>query len=153
MELVARHQYLRRQEMATKIRLYEKLIGKLGRKEAAMTPQKRALLDMQDKARTRMDRSVTKVDMKLFSTPMYGESKYAREYAKNIAAIERLVQAINLHPMNDQSALNGGPKSKNPGHMRSPSIALIQPKRRASIRPLMEISFANAGNRLACCAR
>jgi len=110
--LVGRHQELHRRQLTTQIRLYEKLIGKLSREEAAMTPQRQALIEKQQQARERLDRSLAKVDMELFSAPMYGESKYAKDYAKNVMAIERLVQAINVHPMNDNSAMTGGPMSK-----------------------------------------
>lgn len=110
--LVARHQELRRKQLTTEIRLYERLIGKIGREQAAMTPQKQALIEKQEQARQRLDRSLSKVDMALFSAPMYGESKYAKDYAKNVMAIERLVQAINAHPMSDDSKLTGGPMNK-----------------------------------------
>lgn len=110
--LVARHQELRRKQLTTQIRLYERLIGKIGREQAAMTPQRQALIEKQEQARQRLDRSLSKVDMALFSAPMYGESKYAKDYAKNVMAIERLVQAINAHPMSDDSKLTGGPMSK-----------------------------------------
>ena len=110
--LVGRHQELRRRQLTTQVRLYERLIGKIGRNQAAMTPQRQALIEKQEQARQRLDRSLSKVDMALFSAPMYGESKYAKDYTKNVMAIERLVQAINAHPMSDDSKLTGGPMSK-----------------------------------------
>jgi hypothetical protein len=107
LELVGRHQDLRREQMTTKMRLYERLLGKLSQDDAAMTPARRALVEKQDEARRRFESSISKVDMKLFSTPMISESKYTVDYAKNVVAIERLVQAIQAHPMNAQSEING----------------------------------------------
>ncbi len=107
LELVGQHQDLQREQLTTKMRLYERLLGKLGRDDAAMTPARRALVEKQDDARRRLESSISKVDMKLFSTPMISQSKYALEYSKNVVAVERLVQAIKEHPMNAQSELNG----------------------------------------------
>ncbi len=112
LELVGRHQDLRRQQASTKMRLYEKLLNKLGREEAAMTPERQALVESQEDARRRLRRSISKVDLKLFSTPMTGQSKYAREHAKNVVAIERLLAAIKTHPMSADSQVNGQPVTK-----------------------------------------
>ena len=112
LELVGRHQDLRRQQMNTKLRLYEKLLAKLDRQGAAMTPQRQALIDKQEEAKRRFERSIAQVDLKVFSTPAAHQSKYAKEYAQNVVAIERLVQAINAHPMNAQSQINGQPVTK-----------------------------------------
>ena len=112
LELVGRHQDFRRQQMATKSRLYERLLAKLGREAAAMTPARQALVEKQEEARRRLDRTIAKVDMKLFSAPMSGQSKYSKEYAKNVVAIERLLEAVKAHPMNAQAELNGQPVTK-----------------------------------------
>ena len=107
LELVGRHQDLRREQMTTKMRLYERLLGKISRDDATMTPMRRALVEKQEQAKRRFENSISKVDMKLFGTPMITESKYAVEYSKNVVAVERLVQAIKAHPMNAQSEING----------------------------------------------
>jgi hypothetical protein len=107
LELVGQHQDLRREQMTTKMRLFERLLGKISQDDAAMTPARRVLVEKQDDARRRFESSISKVDMKLFSTPMISESKYAVEYSKNVMAVERLVQAIKAHPMNAQSEING----------------------------------------------
>ncbi len=112
LELVGRHQDLRRQQATTKMRLYERLLNKLGQKEAAMTPERQALVERQEDASRRLERSISKVDLKLFSTPMTGQSKYAREHAKNVVAIERLLAAIKSHPMSADSQINGRPVTK-----------------------------------------
>lgn len=112
LKLIAEHQKLRRQRAKTKIRIYEKLLGKLKRNRGQMTPQRVALMEKQQQARRRFEGSIAKVDTKLFKSSLTTESRYAREYAKNIAAIERLVAAINIHPMNAQAELDGTPVDK-----------------------------------------
>lgn len=90
LDLVADHQSLRRKHARTKIRIYEKLLGKIKRKNSALTPQRAALIDKQEAARDRFENTIAKVDAKLFRSPLMTESKYAREYAKNVAAISTL---------------------------------------------------------------
>lgn len=117
LKLIAAHQDLRRQRAKTKIRLYERLLGKLKRNRGQMTPRRVALIEKQEQAVHRFEASVAKVDTKLFRSSLTTESRYAREYASNIGAIERLVQAINFHPMNEQARLDGTPVDK-PGFIR-----------------------------------
>ena len=107
LDLVADHQSLRRKHARTKIRVYEDLLGKIKRKNIALTPGRAALIDKQTAARDRFENTIAKVDAKLFRSSVMTESKYAREYARNIAAIEQLVQAVNAHPMNEQPKLDG----------------------------------------------
>ena len=112
LELVGQHQDLRRKQMITKQRLFERLLGKLDREQRAMTPERQALVEKQVDARRRMEGSISQVDLKIFNTPMTSQSKYAQEYAKNVVAIERLVQAIQAHPMNAGSHIDGRPVTK-----------------------------------------
>lgn len=106
LDLVDQHQKLRRKHAATRIRIYENLLGKIKREKGGLTPQRVALIEKQKAAQNRFKASIAKVDTKLFHTSMASESKYAREYAKNVAAIEQLVSAINSHPMNEQPDLD-----------------------------------------------
>jgi len=112
LKLVAENQKLRRQRAKTKIRIYENLLSKIKNEHGQMTPQRAALVEKQQQARQRFEGSIAKVDTKLFKSSLTSESRYAREYAKNIAAIERLVAAINAHPMNAQAELDGMPVEK-----------------------------------------
>ena len=107
LDLVANHQSLRRKHARTKIQVYENLLGKMKQKNTALTPQRAALIDKQAAAQARFESSIAKVDAKLFRSSLMTESKYAREYARNVAAIEQLVQAVNAHPMNEQPKLDG----------------------------------------------
>ncbi|MDH3242222.1 MAG: hypothetical protein OEO83_16335 [Alphaproteobacteria bacterium] len=103
LDLVTRQQQLRRKQALTKIKLYERLMRKLGFKRGAMTPQKVALVERQQAALRRLNASSMRVDTKLFRSSMGKESKYAVAYAANLAAIERLNAAITAHPMNDEA--------------------------------------------------
>lgn len=106
-ELAAEQQTLRRRQAQTKIRLYEKLLGKIKREQGSLTPQRAALIEKQDAARQRFEASREQVDTKLFQSTLTAQSKYARQYAKNMQAIETLVQAINAHRMNAAPELDG----------------------------------------------
>ena len=72
-----------------------------------MTPARQALVASQDAARERFEGTVSETDVKLLATRAVPESKYAREYAQNLAAIDNLVQAIEHHPMNAAPELDG----------------------------------------------
>lgn len=91
-----------RQMLDTKVRLYENLLAKLNVKNRNVTPAQEALMETQQAARARFESGFAEVDMKLFGSPLTSESKYGEEYAKNIAAIESLVEAIKAHPMNTE---------------------------------------------------
>ena len=110
--LMGQRQELRRKQVEIKIRLYERLLKKLERRGSAASPTKVALLEKQEEARQRFANSVAQVDMKLFGSSVAGESRYSREYAKNMEAIETLVQAIKGHPMNAEPEIDGQPVSK-----------------------------------------
>lgn len=117
LDLVARQQQLRRKRARTKIRLYERLMRKLGFKRSAMTPQKVALVQKQQAALQRLNATSTRVDTKLFRSSMGKESKYAAAYAVNLAAIERLNAAIKAHPMNDEAKFDTAGMTKE-DHLR-----------------------------------
>jgi len=107
LELLARNQKLRRQQAETKIRIYENLLSRMRQDKQGMTPQRVALIERQNAAHDRFESSIGKVDARLFRSSIASESRYARDYAKNVAAIEQLVAAINAHPMNEQPRLDG----------------------------------------------
>ncbi len=117
LELVARTQDLRRRQAGTKIKLYGKMLDRLGRNNAAMTPQRAALVEKQQAAQKRFESTIGRVDLKLFGRGGAKESKYSREYAANMAAIERLVAAVSAHPMNKRAEIDGKAVSK-PDYLR-----------------------------------
>lgn len=117
LELVANQQTLRRKRARTKVKLYERLMRKLGYRRNAMTPQKVALVGKQQAALRRLDASSARVDTKFFRSSMGKESRYAAAYAANLSAIERLVQAIGSHPMNEEASADTVGLSKE-DHLR-----------------------------------
>lgn len=108
-ELMAEYQDLRRRRAETKVRLYEGLLRRLHRDRAAMTPARAQLVARQTEARARLDSSAVRVDGELFRSSSAAESRYARDYAKNLAAIESLTRAISEHPMNQTPQIDGQP--------------------------------------------
>lgn len=111
-EMMKEHQDLRAKRAKTKVRLYERLLAKLNRSQRAVTPQQAELLTKQNSARERFEASAAMIDTKLLSSAVTAESKYAREYAKNLSAIESLVQAVKSHPMNQAPEIAGVPVSR-----------------------------------------
>lgn len=112
LQIMKEHQDLRRKQARTKIRLYERLLRKVERERGAMTPQRTALVTKQKEARQRFEANRNMVDTKLFHSTMATESRYAREYAKNLVAIEKLFAAIQAHPMIESNVEDGEPVSK-----------------------------------------
>ncbi|MGB0632367.1 MAG: hypothetical protein ACPGRZ_16885 [Alphaproteobacteria bacterium] len=111
-ELMKEHQDLRNRRAETKMRLYERLLAKINRSQRATTPQQAALISNQTAARQRFEASAAQIDTKLLASSATAESKYAREYANNLAAIESLVQAVRSHPMNQAPEIAGVPVSR-----------------------------------------
>lgn len=107
LSMARERQQLKRKKAQTRIRLYEKLLSKMTRKEASMSPQKALLVDQQKQAHNRFQGSLGKIDTELMQSSVTSQSKYATEYAQNMAAIENLVSAINNHPMNQAPTVDG----------------------------------------------
>ncbi len=112
-KLLGEQQELRRKRAETKIRLYEKLLGRLSSKRQAQSPAHAALLAKQTAARARLEATLSQVDLDLVRSPAANDSKYAQEYAHNISAIEKLVLAVNAHPMNQAPSIDGQPMSQS----------------------------------------
>lgn len=111
-DMMKEHQDLRARRANTKVRLYERLLSKLNRSQRAVTPQQAELLTKQNSARERFEASAARIDTKLLSSSVAAESKYAREYARNLSAIDSLVQAVKSHPMNQTPQIAGVPVSR-----------------------------------------
>ena len=99
-KLMGERMDLSQKQIETKVKLYERLLDKLSSRNAYMSPTKTALLKKQETARQRFENSVTAIDMKLFGSTTVKESKYSKDFAKNMGAIEQLVTALKSHPMN-----------------------------------------------------
>lgn len=112
LELMRDQQDLRRRRAQTKVSLYEKMLRKLTAKTRGGAPSRLALVANQKAARERFEKSAARIDAQLFRSSVTAESKYARDYATNLAAIENLAQAINAHPMNQAPEVDGRPVSQ-----------------------------------------
>lgn len=106
-EMLKENQDLRVKRAKTKLRLYGRLLGKLSRKKQSKTPGQKQLVSLQKSARQRLKSSASKIDMKLMQSVAMGASKYSREYARNLGALESLVAAVNDHPANQSPTTNG----------------------------------------------
>jgi len=106
-EMVGQRLDLRRKQVETKKKVLQKLLRKVNRDKSAMTPARAELVERQADAYQRFERTLTSVDMKLFASDTMPQSRYAQEYAGNMAAIERLVAAIESHPMAQGPEIDG----------------------------------------------
>ncbi|MFT5181468.1 MAG: hypothetical protein ACI8S3_001352 [Alphaproteobacteria bacterium] len=111
-ELMRENQDIRRKRAATKVKLYERLLDNLNRQRRATTPEKAAFIAKQTAARERFKASASQIDAQLLTSSAASESRYSREYAKNLSAVQELVAAINAHPMNAAPALDGQPVTR-----------------------------------------
>jgi len=94
-------QELRRKHVKTRKQVLEAVLDRLNRESRAdVSPARAQLVEKQKAARQRFESTFADVDLKLVSAMTTHESRYAREYAKNMASIQQLVDAVNAHPMN-----------------------------------------------------
>lgn len=106
-QMLKENQDLRTKRAKIKLRLYERLLTKLNRKNKVHTPQQKHLVNLQETAQARFQSSMSKVDVKLMHSMALGESRYSNEYARNMSAIDSLVAAVNAHPSNQTPEING----------------------------------------------
>jgi len=107
LELVAQKHALRRKHVTAKKRVLQGLMERINRDAASMTPARQELIQTQIAARQRFEATVSAVDVKLLATSSAPDSRYSREYGKNLTALETLMRAIDDHPMNAQPAIDG----------------------------------------------
>ncbi len=113
LELVSRKHALRRKHVEAKKKVLEGLLRRLARDGTAMTPARRELIETQVAARQRFEATVSAVDIKLLATSAAPDSRYSREYGKNLTAMETLIRAIDDHPMNAQPVIDGQAVTKD----------------------------------------
>ena len=106
-KLVSRKNDLRRKALEKKSSVLEELMVRLGQNAESLTPARRELIDRQVAARERFQTSMPGVDMEMLETNVVPESKYAKQFVNNIAAINSLSRAIEQHPMNRRPEING----------------------------------------------
>jgi hypothetical protein len=107
LELVAKKHALRRKHVAAKKRVLQGLMERINRDAASMTPARQKLIQSQVAARQRFEATVSAVDVKLLATSSAPQSRYSKEYAKNLTAMEALMRAIDDHPVNARPAIDG----------------------------------------------
>ena len=105
-KLLGERQELHRRQLRTKVRLYARILNDLKRKSGSSETTQR-LLKKQEEARERLERTTLNVDMKVFGSGVGGESKYSREYQKNMQAVQTLMAALKDHPMNAEAEIDG----------------------------------------------
>lgn len=105
--LMGERQDLNRKRLQTKVNVYKRVLDKLKRSGAGLSPAKAELMDRQDEARQRFENSATSVDLSVLNASVGGESKYSKEYAKNAQAIAQLSEALAAHPMNAEAEVDG----------------------------------------------
>ena len=98
---------MRRKQLVTKLRLFERMLEKLGESDAQMTKSRKKLVDKQEAAKKRFHASLSTVDVRLFENDAISESKYSQKYAKNMTAIGKLVSRIGSHRMNSSINADG----------------------------------------------
>jgi len=111
-KLVGARLDLKRRQLKTSQRLYDALLKRMDQTGAGATPEQISVAAKQEEARRRFEKSLAEVDTRLFAADAARETKYGREHAKNMAAVEQLVQAIRQHPMSAGPELDGQPVSK-----------------------------------------
>lgn len=100
-DLVSQHHARRKRYLTRRQEVLERLLRQAADSADAPTSASRAeLVAQQRAARDRFAGSVERVDLRLLRDQVAPESRYARAYAENLAAIERLSRAIERHPMN-----------------------------------------------------
>jgi len=103
---------MRRKHLETRIKVYQRLLDKIEREAAAKSSTVTRLEQQQAAARARLDRSVDSIDAKLFATSLTNSSKYSKQYAKNVAAMNALLEKIEAHPHKAKLNVSGDAKTK-----------------------------------------
>ena len=112
LDLMANQIDLNKRRANTRLNLFHKMLDELRDQNAANTPTKKELIERQNLARTRMQSSLSKVDLKIFESATVPESQYAIKYGQNVQAIERLMSRIKDHEMNQSLTADGTEMTK-----------------------------------------
>ena len=105
--IVSQKNKMRWKQLMTKQRLYERILNKLSQKNRALSPGKKILIEQQDAAKNRFNKTISAIDLKLFETASIPESAYSRKYSKNMTVINQLLEKVNNHRMNKAVQVNG----------------------------------------------
>ncbi|MFC3121581.1 hypothetical protein [Agaribacter flavus] len=101
-------QQLRQNALAKRIDLYQDVLEKLYSQEsteqASMTYK---IKQQQDAARARMEKVMAQVDTAIAQSGFANRTPYADDFAKNLAKIDQLREAINAHKANLSPTVDG----------------------------------------------
>jgi len=111
LQLVKKHQDLRRSHLRERKKIYGQILEKHLRERGNGSAEKIELIQRQESARERFRKSAETVDMKMFASFDAPQSKYASAYASNLSAANALLAAINSHPA-QKTASDADPKNK-----------------------------------------
>ncbi|MEQ9643473.1 MAG: hypothetical protein RIM84_25870 [Alphaproteobacteria bacterium] len=103
-ELVSRQHAQRKRYLARRQDVLEKLLRRAVDEDVPVAASRAELAAQQAAARARFAGTSDRVDLRVLRDQVAPESRYARTYADNLAAIERLTRAIDRHPMNADAA-------------------------------------------------
>ena len=110
--IVQEQHAMRAKHLRTRMRVYQRLLDKIEREAAAKTPGVTKLVQQQEAARARLERSAETIDTKLFATSLTADSKYSKQYAKNVSAMKALLAKIEAHPHRSKLDVAGDAKTK-----------------------------------------
>lgn len=118
LDLVAKQQDLKRRQLTVRAAAYERLLSKLGLANSGQTKDQAKLVEQQVAARARFEKSEDRVDLTLFEESVAPDSKYARDYAKNLSAIKQLAAAIDNHAMTRKAQAEAVQGESKPSYLR-----------------------------------
>jgi len=118
LDLVVRQQDLKRKHVKTRIKVYERMLRKMGRAHSGRTKSQAKLAEHQAAAHARFAQSTEKVDFALFEESVAQQSKYAKDYAKNLTAIRSLAAAIENHTVTRKVADDAATQESKPDYLR-----------------------------------
>jgi hypothetical protein len=118
LSLMKNRQDLKTRHHKTRIKIYQRLLKKMSREHSGQSSEKAKLVESQIASRARFEKSSEAIDMKMFASAIAPESRYSKEYSKNLSAANALLQAISAHPMNAKHETDGVPVSK-PDYVRN----------------------------------
>ena len=108
LQLMGRRHDLERDRLKARLGLYNRLLDRAQREGlSADDPAAVKLAENRQQAQRRFEGAAAKVDTALFADGDAAESRYGTEYRRHAAALEKLVAAINAHPMNREPEIDG----------------------------------------------
>lgn len=118
LDLVGEQQLLKQRHLQTRVRVYERMLKRTGRANSGQTPAQAKLVEKQVAAKARFEKTQASIDVTLFEQSVAQESKYAKEYSKNLSAIKQLVAAIENHPVTQQTVADQAGQIDRPEFLR-----------------------------------